>query len=119
MMWVASRVIGSANDFQRAISDTVWETSMKKLLFVSAFVAFSSSAAFAGGNLNNAFVGQLGFFNTGVVEQGGGFHSVNNALIGQVGGGNVSGIQQGGTFNHNNAATLQFGIENGAIITQN
>lgn len=119
MMWIESRVIGSANDFQRAISATVWETSMKKLLLVSAFVALSTSAAFAGAfNTNNAFVGQLGFFNTGVVEQGG-FASRNNALIGQVGAGNVSGIQQGGAFNHNNAATLQFGFGNGAIITQN
>ena len=69
-------------------------------------------------NSNNAFVGQLGFFNAGVVEQGG-FHSTNNALIGQVGAGNNSGIQQGGAFNHNNAATIQFGVGNGAIITQN
>ena len=61
---------------------------MKKLLLVSAFVALSTSAAFAGAlNSNNAFVGQLGFFNAGVVEQGG-FHSTNNALIGQVGAGN-------------------------------
>ncbi len=92
---------------------------MKKLLLVSAFVALSTSAAFAGAfNVNNAFVGQFGFSQVGVVEQGG-FASHNNALIGQAGGGNESGIQQGGAFNHNNAATLQFGFGNGAIITQN
>ena len=66
---------------------------MKKILLVSAFVALSSGAAFAGSNLNNAFVGQAGFFNTAVVEQG-------------------------GSHNFNNATTLQFGIGNGSIITQ-
>lgn len=90
---------------------------MKKILLVSAFVALSTSAAFAGGNLNNAFVGQAGFFNTAVVEQGGS-HNFNNAFVGQLGAGNEAGVQQGGYHNLNNATTLQFGIGNGSIITQ-
>lgn len=92
---------------------------MMKIFFVAAFVALSGGSAFAGSsNHNNALVGNLGFFNTTMVTQGG-RHNTNNALAVNVGAGNIAGIQQAGHYNHNNAASFQFGVGNGSLIIQN
>lgn len=90
---------------------------MKKILLIAAFVALSGGSAFAG-NLNLALVGQTGFGNISVVDQGGN-HNVNSASVGQLGGGNLTGIEQGGSHNINHAVSFQFGFGNASIISQN
>lgn len=91
---------------------------MKKILLIAAFVALSGGSAFAGGNINLGVVSNTGFFNTGVIAQGGSDNH-NTAMITNLGAGNVAGIEQGGYHNFNSAVSVQFGVGNASIITQN